>query len=217
MKKLLLLLMLLPVLSMAQPAGVLAPQSASPKLLEGFAQAGYVHELWVLSSQLSYGYSSLSYTGNGFYAGGGLRSRTNANRPLGFGLSLDYLQYNMDKTLSANEGVQRKYAFARFTPMVYYMFPIKSAFSISARGDIALLAPISNNERGYAQLGLKGCVGYKQYELNLGFNFSQRNNSPATATYSKWREQTFTLGLVCFPYRFAVVRSAAKKPSKMHN
>ena len=204
MTRILLLLLSFPLLTAAQ--NVTSPTPAAPsatkeKLLEGFGQVGYVHELWVISNNLSYGYSSLSYTGSGFYVGGGARSRMSNKRPLGFGLSIDYLQYAMDKTLKTNEGVPLDYSFLRMTPMIFYRFKSKSALSFTARGDVGCMVATTNNAHNYLQLGLKGCLGYKAYELNLGFNFSQGDNAPAEDVNSKWREQMFTMGLVCFPGR----------------
>lgn len=208
MKYILFLLLAAPFASVAQQAAL---PMAKPRLLEGFAQVGYVHELWIVSNPLSYGYSSLSYTGNGFYAGGGLRSRTDSTRPLGFGVSINYMQYSMDKTLNANEGVQHAYGFAQFTPMVYYTFKTRSRkLSFTARGDVGFMAAIKNNERGYVQFGLKGCVGYKAYEASLGFNFSQSGHTPAAGLDSHWREQMFTLGLACYPYRISGFRPSPK-------
>lgn len=216
MRYLLIILLALPLCTAAQNAWI-PEQTARPKLLEGFAQAGYVSELWVVSDKLSYGYSSLSYTGNGFYAGAGLRSRVSNARPLGFGVSVDYLQYTMGKSLKSNEGAPLSYPFARFTPMVYYRFKNKkeSPLSFTARGDLGVMAALGNNESSYIDVGLKGCVGYKAYEANLGFNFSQADGAPASGISSKWREQMFTIGLVCYPYRIASFkRPEAKLNSK---
>lgn len=203
MKKILLLLSLLPLLATAQNMPATTPSTAASKekLLEGFTQVGYVHELWIVSNNLSYGYSSLSYTGNGFYVGGGLRSRMNNKRPFGFGLSLDYLQYNMDKTLNTNEGVPVDYSFLRATSMIFYRFNSKSKFTFTARGDVGCMVATTNNAHNYLQLGLKGCVGYGAYEANIGFNFSQADDAPATDLNSKWREQMFALGVTCYPGR----------------
>lgn len=201
MKKILLLLLSLPMLAMAQNAAVTIPAAPKEKLLEGFVQAGYVHELWVVSDKLSYGYSSLSYTGNGFYAGLGLRSRMSKQRPLGLGLSVDYVQYKMDSSLVVNENVSDGYSFLRMTPMVYYRFNSKSQLNFTARGDVGFMAAVNNNSRSYIHFGLKGCFGYKAYEANIGFNFSQAAKAPAADLDSKWREQMFTIGLVCYPGR----------------
>ena len=202
MRNILLLLLSLPLMGTAQNMPAVAPTAApKEKLLEGFAQVGYVHELWVISNNLSYGYSSLSYTGAGYYAGAGLRSKMSAARPLGFGVSVDYLSYNMDKTLATNERAPLAYGFLRMTPMIYYRFKTKSSLTFTARGDIGCMVATTNNTDNYLQLGLKGCVGYDAYEANIGFNFSQGNSTPATDVNNKWREQMFSIGVACYPGR----------------
>ncbi len=169
---------------------------------EGFAEAGYANELWVITDRASGGFSSITYKGNGFYLGGGLKTKESPANPFSYGLSVDYLQYEMDKTLSNNEHTQTSYSYAKISPAVYLLLKKRPLISYRAAGVASYLAPLSNNTKGYYQLGLRLSAEYKAYELCAGFNYGAGKSSPAADIVTNgWHEQMFTFGAVCYPYR----------------
>ena len=189
MKYALLSLLCLPAMAMAQ---------AKSHLLEGFAQAGYVHELWVISRNVANGYAAQSYNGNGFYIGGGLRTPIDSAKRLGFAASADYLAYNMQASLATDERAQRQYAFLRLAPAVNYMIKAKGRFTFTAQANAGYLAALRDNQDGYLQYGFKGLFGSKAYEAAVGFHFTQGNNIPSGDIKASWHEQLFTIGAACY-------------------
>lgn len=191
---------ILPIL-LFLPAMMCAQAPAKPALLQGFVQAGYVNELWVVSHSVVNGYAAQSYGGNGLYIGGGLRTRTDSTKRLGFGLSADHVSYSMGKLLADNEAAQRRYAFLRFVPAVNYMIKAKGKFTFTAQANVSYMVAIRNNQNSYLQYGLRGMLGWKAYEAVFGFNFSQGKKSPSGDISANWREQSLNLGIACYPGR----------------
>jgi hypothetical protein len=181
------------------PALVQAQAPARPRLLQGFAQAGYVNELWVVSHNVANGYTAQSYGGNGAYLGGGLRTRMDSTKRLGYALSADYVGYSMAKLLATNEGAQRRYAFIRFVPAVNYMIKSRGLFTFVAQANASYMVAVRNNQNSYLQYGLKGMLGWKAYEASVGFNFSQGKKLPSGDISGSWHEQSFNLGVACYP------------------
>lgn len=170
------------------------------KPLKGFAEAGYQHEAWTIARKTGNLYSSVHYAGNGYYLGGGVRSRLDTAHRIGYSISADYVQFNMADGLSVNERAQTNFAFARLSPSFCYRFPVRrSNLTFTGLAGLSVLAALRDNERTYFQYGLKGAVGYKAYEAVIGFNFSQGKKPPTADVTGKWREQTFMLGVVCYP------------------
>ncbi len=203
MKKLLLyLILLLPLAAGARQLHLADTVKGSKLKLEGFAQVGGFSELWVLSSKLGNGVSSLSYPGTGGFAGLGFNTKLDAKHWLGAGLSADYLGYVMDKSLTANELGQTKYAFARLSPSLYFRVKTHSVFTFHWCAAASLLLPMHARENKYYELGVKACVGYKAFVLNLGYAFSKSDIAPSTLIITDgWRGQSFSAALVCYPSR----------------
>ena len=216
MKAILIALLLVPFIASAQVAPIIPDVNArkhnAPEL---FAEAGYAHDLWTITNKLSYGYSAMSYTGNGGYLGGGFRSVINPGHHVGYGLSLDFLQYQMGKKLATDQRAAINYSFLKVSPMVYLNFtPKKCKFNFQLCGIISLMAPVKANEYAYLQYGGKACIGYKAYEANIGLGLGQGNKGPGTDIQSKWREQMFTLGVACYLGRIPIIKQYAKVKSK---
>ncbi len=183
------------------PALVHAQAPSRPRLLQGFVQAGYVSELWVVSHNVNNGYTAQSYSGNGAYLGGGLRTRMDSTQRLGFALSADYVAYTMAKLLATNEGAQQRYAFIRFVPAVNYMVKSRGAFTFAVQANTSYMAAIRNNQNSYFEYGFKGMLGWKAYEGMIGANFSQGKKLPSGDIAGSWHEQSFNLGVACYPGR----------------
>ncbi|MBC7554834.1 MAG: hypothetical protein H7257_12745, partial [Taibaiella sp.] len=133
MKYILLFTAFFPFCLMAQQLAPLkdtAHAKARKPHLEGYVQAGFTNEFWVLSAPLTNGVTSLSYGGKGGFAGIGFKSK-NTGKPLGFGLALDILAYSMDATLKTNELAQLNYAYGRLTPVVYLNLKSNNEFKFS--------------------------------------------------------------------------------------
>lgn len=194
---------------------VVNAQTATNKLLEGYAEAGYLHELWVISQGVYNGYSAQDYTGNGFFAGGGVRMRMDSVRRWGFGLTVDYTQYAMSKTISAEMGAQRMYAFARLTPAANYLLNPRAKYKLTLQVNGAFMMGIRNNERSYWQYGFKAIADYDAYQASAGFNFSQGDKSPSGDIPVKWREQMFSLGIAVFPSRIKGFKRPATTKGKL--
>lgn len=199
-----LLILVIPVTVYAQLQHADSVRDVATKRIhiQGFVQTGYVNELWILSANLNHSYASLSYTGKGGYIGCGFKSATDNKHPVGFGLSADYLGYAMDKSLTTNELAQSKYAFVRFTPAIYLRIKTKSVFTINWCATGSMLLAAHARENNYYQLGIKACIGYEAFGLDIGYSFSKGQQTPSTLiSTDSWREQQFYAGLVCYPSR----------------
>ena len=214
MKSIVWVALFLPLTVLAQMAvPPLAPPAKNPPP-EAFAEVGYVNELWTLSNQLSNGYATTNYVGNGGYLGGGFRSVAGAKRHIGYGLSVDYLHYTMSKLLSVNERAATGYSFLKAAPMAYFAFASRSAYNFQVCGVLGIMTALKANEHTYVQYGAKACMGYKAYEVSFAANFAQRPSGPATDVQGKWREQMLTLGIACYPGRIALVKQYGKIKNK---
>ena len=202
MRIFLIFLLCLPMVASAQKTDSLTnhkKQGERRKPL-GFVHAGLMSEQWVLTSNLPSGYSGVTYGGSGYFIGGGFKSRTDDQKPLGFGLAVDYLGYNMNKTLKTDQLVQTNYSFLRLSPAVYLQFKTRSKLSFQACANAALLVPAQSKENSYLQFGLKGILGYKDYGLSLGYNFAQGSNTPNTdINVNKWGEHSIAIGIIFYP------------------
>lgn len=180
------------------------------KSLKGFAEAGYQHESWTVSRTTGNLYSSQGYGGNGYYLGGGVSSRRDSVHRLGYSISVNYVQFNMNELLSTYERAQTSYAFARLTPAFCYRFPARSKFTFTGQVCASVMAALRDNERSYFQYGAKAAVGYKAYEAIIGFCFSQGKNPPTIDLTGKWNERTISLGILCYPAMLPGFRHRAK-------
>ena len=207
MKNLLLFICLLPLMASARsvPAdSVVAGKKGKKIQLEGYAQLGYINELWIISRNLpSNAVSSLSYPGTGGSIGIGFTSKTTQKRPLGFGLSFDYLGYAMDDALVTNERSQSKFAFGKLTPAVYLLFKTKPSFNFHLCANASIMLPMHRNQNNYFNYGLKACLGVGAFVLDLGFSTAQvGSGSPSTLiSPTHWSEQMLYAGIICYPSR----------------
>ena len=202
MRTFLIFLLCLPMLASAQKTDSLKSHRKHGEHRKplGFVQAGIMSEQWVLTSKLPSGYSGVTYGGSGYFIGGGFLSGTDDQKPLGFGLAVDYLGYNMNKALKTDQLVQTNYSFLRLSPAVYLRFKTRSKLTFQACADAALLVPAQSKENSYLQLGIKGIFGYKDYGLSIGYNFAQGSNTPNTdISVNKWGEHSIALGLIFYP------------------
>ncbi len=169
---------------------------------EGFAEAGLANELWIVGNTEKNGYSTFTYRGKGVYAGAGLRTRTTAHEPFGYGLSINYCAYTMGGSLRINERAQTRYGFFRVSPAVYLLLYEARGLRFHAAGLVSYMVPILNNERAYGQVGLRAIGEYKAYEATLGFNSGFNRRGPATdVNTNRWHEQQFTIGVAIYPGR----------------
>ncbi len=205
MRILLLFVLLIPIVTCAQTAPVddAAQGKKNRKIhIEGYAEVGYINELWIVSRNLPNATSSLTYSGTGGFIGGGLTSKTDAAHPLGFGISLDYMGYAMDPALNTNERAQTKFAYARFTPALYLRFKTKPSFNFHLCANANMLAPMHKNENTYFNLGLKACLGINAFVLDLGYYAGAGGNCPSSLiTPDHWNEQMLVAGIICYPSR----------------
>ena len=179
-------------------AGTAAMAQRQPSI-KGFAEAGYQHESWVISRSSGNLYTSQAYSGNGYYLGGGVRSRLDSAHRIGYSIAVDFVQFNMSKTLSETQGAKTNYGFARLTPSFCYRFPTKGKFTFTGMASAAVVAALRDNERSYFQYGAKAAMGYKAYEAVLGLSFAQGKNAPTPDITGKWNEQVLSLGIICYP------------------
>ena len=201
MKRFLFFLLLLPFAVHAQVVPV--ADSAQKKLkIEGYIQAGYINEIWVISSNLNAAYSSFTYSGKGAFFGVGASTLHDEQHLLGFGISACYLGYIMDKSITTNELAQTKYAFLGVSPAVYLRVKTKSEFKFHWGATANLYIPAHARENSYLQPGVKACLGYHAFALDLGYAFTKRSTTPSTLTsVGQWREQMFSVAIACYPSR----------------
>lgn len=205
---LLILILFLPFIVLAQKKDTTHDKSGDSFFPEGYASASLVSELWVISHHLPAGYSTLSYRGPGLILGGGFSSKNEMHHLLGYGIGLDYLHYNMSRSLSEVEQARTSYSFAEITPAIYLYLKSISMFNIYVCGNISLVAPLQLNEKSYLQSGAKACVCYKAYEVNVGFSYSLTKAAPSKDIASNgWHEQMFVFGVACYPYRIPKIRT----------
>jgi hypothetical protein len=217
MKRFLFFLLLLPFTLKAQ----VVPKADSVRKkvkIEGYVQAGYISEIWVISGNLSNAVSSYTYTGKGAFFGVGMSTLHDEQHLLGFSLSADYLGYIMDKSVTTNELAQTKYAFLRVTPAVYFRVKTKSELTFHWGAVLNTYIPAHARENNYFQPGIKACLGYHAFMLDLGYSFTKRDITPSTLTsVGQWREQMFSVSLACYPTRlkeWGKIKSKIKKAFK---
>lgn len=210
-----LLLLPIPIYAQVVPGKDGAQNKKIKKIrVEGYAQVGYINELWIISRKLPNAVSSLTYSGTGGFIGGGFTSKTD-NKHLGFGLSADYLGYSMDKALYTNERAQTKFALGRLTPAVYLRFKSNPAFNFHLCANASVLFPMHQNQNSYYQAGIKACLGINAFVLDLGYSFGSGSKSPSSLINpDNWSEQALFAGIICYPSRLANWNSFKAKLKK---
>ncbi len=208
MKWLFTFLLLVPLALQAQNKDTAHAHKPFFTLPEGYADISLVNELWVISKPMAAGYSTITYRGPGYYFGGGVKSRNSIHQKLGYSLGVDYLQYNMGHSLNVFEQSRTNFSFLRVAPAVNFYLKEISKITFNFNGGASLLVPLQDNERVAYEFNIKGCVGYKAYELNVGYNFCPKGLSPEKDIHtSGWHEQMFTVGFAVYPYRIPAVVS----------
>lgn len=199
----LLLLLLLIVNNPAWGRFVTADTTAHKrKLPEGFVIATYGSELWIVGHNIRNTVSTHTYPGRVLSLGAGLRSRAKAGKIWGYGLTVDFLHYTLDATITQKELVPAGYSYLRFRPDVLLRLPTHGKINYYLAGSLGLLMGMQDNVNGYVQPGLRLGAGYKALELSLAYESSRKSNAPATIIQSdSWREQMFSLNALIFPAR----------------
>ena len=196
------LLLMLPYFSMAQHADTLHRKPALKEVAEVYTEIGFMTEQWSLANKNPHYYSAVDYSGGGFFIGGGVKTRTNARRPFGFGIALNYVDYKISGALTINENVSNVFYFLRAAPSIYYEMQTKSGVTILSSVNFGLLFHLNSDQANYSQVGLRSGVEYKAYGLNVGYNFTQSSSSPAVNIETGlWKEKMVSLDFVVYPFR----------------